>query len=131
MKLSGIYLAVATLPLFAQEWTPKRIVAITEYVAFARQAAIQGDVEVRCFLDTDGSVTRAEAVRGHPLLKEQARQNALLWKFHRTSKGESNVVTLNYVYRLEVRQKDGGRTAFLVDLPNAITVIAPYAPVNP
>lgn len=77
--------AACALALHAQGWPPKRIVAITDYVPLARQARIAGDVEIKCTLAEDGSVTSAEAVSGHPLLKEQARQNALLWKFQSTS----------------------------------------------
>src|SRR5690242_3270368 len=85
-----------------KDWTPKRIVAITDYVALARQARIAGDVEIKCTLAPDGSVTSAEVVSGHPLLGEQARQNAMLWKFQRSSEqGTDNTVILKYQYRLE------------------------------
>jgi hypothetical protein len=92
---------------------------------------IHGDVEVRCFLDADGTVTRAEAISGHPLLKEQARKNALLWKFQRTGPpGENNTVALKYQYRLEGELQDGSHTVFLFDLPNTIQIIAPIPVIN-
>jgi TonB family protein len=126
MRILGIWLLAAALPLCAQDWTPKRIVAITNYVPLASAARISGDVEVLCFLDESGAVTRAEVINGHPLLKEQARQNALLWQFQRTAPtSENNTVTLKYKYRLKGDLQDGSRTAFLVDLPNTIQIIAP------
>lgn len=117
--------AVMLLP--AQDWTPARIVAITDYAPLPRQARIAGEVQVRCLLNADGTVMRAEVVSGHPLLKEQARQNTLLWKFRRTSVkgGNDNVITLKYEYLPEGELKDQHRTAFVVDLPDRVEVIAP------
>src|SRR5260370_290496 len=93
----------ATLTLHAQDWVPKRIVAITDYVPLGRQARISGDVVIKCFLDSAGSVVRAEVASGHRVLKEQARENALLWKFQRVASTQegSDSVTLKYQYRLE------------------------------
>src|ERR1700737_4416153 len=109
----AIWLIAAALPVCAQDWTPKRIVAITEYAPLPRQAMIQGDIEIKCFLDANGVVTRAEVISGHPLFQEQARQNALLWTFQRTGPpGENNTVTLKYQYRLEGELKYKPRTSF-------------------
>jgi TonB family protein len=131
MRTLAIWLIAAAVPLCAQDWTPKRIVAITDYVPLARQARISGDVEVRCFLGANGAVTRAEVITGHPLLKDQARQNALLWTFQRTGPpGENNTITLKYQYRLEGEFQDRAHTLFLVDLPNTIQIIAPVPVVN-
>jgi TonB family protein len=105
------------------------------YVPLARQARIYGDVKIKCSLDANGAVVSAEVRSGRPLLKEQARQNALLWKFQRTRSQVSNTVTLNYQYRLEGELQDqartGAHTVFVVDLPNTIQIIAPVAWVNP
>jgi outer membrane biosynthesis protein TonB len=128
MRMLAIWLIAAAVPLCAQDWTPKRIVAITDYVPLARQARISGDVEVRCLLDANGAVTRAEAITGHPLLKDQARRNALLWKFQRSGPpGENNTVILKYQYRLQGDLQDRARTVFLVDLPNTIQIVGPVA----
>jgi len=133
MKVLFLCVLAATTPLCGQEWTPTRIVAITDYAPLARMARIAGEVQVRCLLDANGSVTQAEALSGHPILKEQARQNALLWKFRRTSKQErsNNAVTLNYKYLLEGEGQDRAHTAFVVDLPDSVRIIAPPALVNP
>jgi TonB family protein len=88
-------------------------VAIADYVLIARSARISGDVQVKCFLDADGSVLRAEVLSGHPLLREQARNNALLWKFQKTGPKASNTVTLNYQYRLEGELQDQAHTGAL------------------
>ena len=67
-----------SVTLLAQNWVPKKIVAISDYVLLGRQARIAGDVVIKCFLDSAGSVERADVVSGHKILREQARQNALL-----------------------------------------------------
>ena len=117
--------------LCAQDWTPARIVAITDYAHLAALAQISGNVDVECTIDGNGSVVRAEALSGHPLLKEQARQNALLWKFKKSGAGESNKVTLKYQYRLKGDTEPGPHTEFAVDLPNTIEIVAPVAQFMP
>jgi len=124
----------ATSILHAQPgWVPTRIVAITDYTPLGRQARISGDVVIRCFLSSAGSVVKAEVLSGHPILKEQARENALLWKFQRTASTQEGTdsVTLKYQYRLEGEPQHRGRTSFLVDLPNVIQIVAPVAELNP
>ena len=87
---------------------------------------------MKCFLNANGLVLRAEAASGHPLLKEQARQNALLWTFQNNAAQPTNTVTLKYLYRLEGESEDQrGHTVFIVDLPNTIQIVAPVAFLNP
>jgi TonB family protein len=121
-----------TLTLYADDWVPKKIVAITDYSPSARKARIQGDVVIQCFLDSTGSVERAEIISGHPLFKEQALENALLWKFERTSAGHSgsDSVTLRYQYRLEPGPEGTRRTFFSVDLPNMIHIVGEFSAVD-
>ena len=123
--------AVGAVSICAQDWAPSRIVAITDYLPLARQAQISGDVEIKCYLDATGSVIRAESLSGHPLLKEQARKNARLWKFKRAGAQGSNTVTLKYQYRLEGVPQDRAPTAFAVDLPDRIQIVSSAAPLNP
>lgn len=122
-------LLFGALSVLAQDWVPARIVAIAEYVPVASAARVHGDVKVKCTLDANGRVVNATVLSGHPLLKEQARQNALLWKFKSSSPQVSNSVTLTYQYRLEGELQDLSRTnahtVFIVDLPNTIQIIAP------
>ena len=126
---------MGAISIFGQDWTPRRIVAIADYPPLAWQAHISGDVQVKCFLDAHGSVLRAEVLSGHPLLREQARTNALLWKFQRTGPQAGDTVTLTYQYRVEGELQDqariGAHTVFFVDLPNTIQIIAPVSWVNP
>jgi hypothetical protein len=127
-----LLLLVATVSAFAQDWVPTRIVAITRYVPLASQAQISGIVEVKCRLAEDGTVADAVAVSGHKLLKEQARQNALLWRFRRSSADVRNAtVSIFYEYRLDGPAQDDYHTVFLVDLPNRVSIISPPVHFTP
>ena len=88
---------------------------------------IQGAVEVRCTLDSGGSVTSGEVLSGPQLLREPARQNALQWKFQRVPKETSgNSVILKYVFLLEGEPpQDRTNTTFVFELPNRIQIVAP------
>ena len=126
MKYIGIAVCIlaAALSLHAEELVPKSIVAITEYPQRAAKARIQGDVIIQCFVDSTGSVLRAEIIFGHPLFTGQARENALLWKFQRTTltHDESDSVTLKYQYRVDHVPEGDGHTSFMVYLPNVIHI---------
>ena len=114
-----VSIIATAVTLHADDWVPKKIVAITDYSPTARKARIQGDVVIQCFIDNTGSVARAEIILGHPLFKEQALENALLWKFERTiSKHDGNdSVTLRYQYRLEPGPEGAHRTFFQLTFP--------------
>jgi hypothetical protein len=89
---------------------------------------IQGTVEVRCTLDSNGKAASAEVLSGTRELREPARQNALQWKFQRTSKDEpGNSMTLHYVFLLEGEPQDRKNTIFVFELPNRVQVVAPIS----
>jgi TonB family protein len=114
------------LPISGQDWTPSKIVAITEYPPLPRAARIYGTVEVKCTLDSSGAVTVAEALSGPKLLMEPARQNALQWKFERVSKKTSgNSAILRYAFLLEGEPQDRTKTTFVFELPDRIQIVAP------
>jgi TonB family protein len=120
----AILFAITALAAWAEDWTPSKIVAITEYPRIPRLARIQGTVEVKCTLDSGGSVTVCEALSRHRLLQEPARLNALQWKFQRVSKeAQGNSVLLKYDFLLD--GNDGTKTTFVFELPNRIQIVAP------
>jgi TonB family protein len=116
--------------LWSQESIPVRIVGVTSYVALARQARIEGDVEVRCVLDASGAVITSEAISGHPLLKRQAEADAREWRFRRTGTGESTA-TLVYSYRLAGKATLHDETRFVFEMPNHVNVTSSFAQLNP
>ncbi len=121
-----ILFGLAAISVLAQDWTPSKIVAITDYPRVPKLARIQGTVEVKCTLDSNGSVTAAEAISGPRQLQEPARQNALQWRFRRASKeGQYNSVILQYDFLLDGKRQDDSKTAFVFELPNRIQVVAP------
>jgi TonB family protein len=51
------------------------------YPPLARQARIMGDVQIQVHIRKDGSVASAEAISGHPMLKQVALESAERSKF--------------------------------------------------
>ena len=64
----------ATLPVFVDADMPL-------YFPLARQANIQGKVEVAIQVDESGKVVAATRLSGHPLLAQAAIDNAKTWRF--------------------------------------------------
>lgn len=95
-------------------------------------ARIQGTVEVRCTLNSTGSVTAPEILSGPQLLREPVRENALQWKFERVSKdAQGNSVTLKYVFLVEGEPQDRTKTTFVFEFPDKVQIVAPPEFVNP
>jgi protein TonB len=72
------------------------------YPPIAKQARIQGSVNVQVLVDETGKVISAKAVNGHPLLLAAAQQAAYGARFSPTKLGEqavkvSGVITYNFV----------------------------------
>ena len=109
---------------FAQDWTPTHAALITRFTPLARMARATGDVVIRCALKDDGTVESAEAVSGHALLRDQARENALGWRFQRTSFGKDQSITLTYQYRLEGAPSYDSTASFTVIAPNVVRIVA-------
>ena len=108
----------------AQDWVPTYGAIITSYLQLARMAQITGDVVIHCTLNGDGTVADAEVVSGPALLKEQARRNALEWKFRRTPSGEGSSVNVTYQYRLEGSPQDRPDASFSILPLNIVRVVA-------
>ena len=85
---------------------------------------------IKCLLNRDGSVASAEPVSGPGLLKDQARRNAMLWRFRRASRKRTNnySFTLTYRYKLEGDPEDGRHASFAVDLPGLVDIVAHLPP---
>jgi TonB family protein len=122
----ALLFALAAVPVCAQDWTPSKIVAMSEYPKVARLARVQGTVEVKCTLDSSGNVTAAEMISGNALLGKPASDNALKWKFQPVSKEvPGNSVTLRYVFLLEGTPQDATNSTFVFEMPNRIQMVAP------
>jgi protein TonB len=103
------------LPVPAPAPAPKRIVTSSRvlnglalvlpkpaYPPIAKQAGIQGAVNVQVLVDESGRVISAKAVSGSPLLMHAAQQAALSARFSPTKLGEqamkvSGVITYNFL----------------------------------
>jgi TonB family protein len=72
------------------------------YPAVAKAAKAQGPVQVQITVDENGSVTTAEAIEGHPLLRDAALEAARQWQFKPTDLGGKpakvqGILTFNFV----------------------------------
>ena len=94
------------------------------YPDLARQTQIQGAVDVEIEIDSQGKVSSAFAISGHPLLKESAEKNIRTWRFD-TSSSDSRRLTVRYEFILEPPKtyyRPESRNLF--DLPTRITVVS-------
>jgi TonB family protein len=94
------------------------------YPDLARQTAIQGSVDVEIIISSDGGVSSASVISGHPLLKEAAEKNIRRWKFD-SSSADHRPLTVTYEFRLEPPKtyyRPESRNIF--ELPTRVTVIS-------
>jgi len=124
-------LGVLTLVVHGQDWAPYTAAVMTTHVPLARAALVTGDVVIHCTLNEDGTGGSAGVISGHILLKEVARQNALLWRFRRTSMGDDRSITLTYQFRLEGKPSVRNDVSFTVNPPNLIRIVGTPMPVSP
>jgi TonB family protein len=90
------------------------------YPPIARQVAVQGKVSVSAVIDPQGNVISAEAITGHPLLKEASVANLQKWKFQPSSGAESRI-EVTYEFALEDTAPSLGEEVSF-DLPYGINV---------
>lgn len=94
------------------------------YPDLARATQIQGVVDVEIEINSEGKVSSASAISGHPLLKQSAEKNIRSWRFD-TSSSDIRWLTVRYQFILELPKtyyRPESRTLF--DLPTRITVIS-------
>jgi hypothetical protein len=92
------------------------------YPPLARQTRIQGDVRLK--LATDGvSVTNAESVEGHPLLRKAAEDNARTWKF-----APHNPATFFVTFRYKMAS--GGTDVEFLEAPSLVEVETSPTPLS-
>ena len=87
----------------AQEWIPRRIAGM-DYPVLARSARIEGQVQVVCTLNRDGSVASTKITGNpHPILASAAMKNASAWMFMAASgTGQlPKTATLVYSFKME------------------------------
>ena len=73
------------------------------YPPLARAARVEGQTKVRIEVGPDGTVTAAEALDGHPILKAASIPNARTWKFGGGQGADLTQLktTIVFDYRLE------------------------------
>jgi TonB family protein len=101
------------------------------YPDFARAAQLQGTVDVEIIIRGDGAVSSANAISGHPALKQAAEKNIRTWRFG-SSPADSTPLTVRYEFRLELPKiyyRPESRNVF--ELPSTVTVISNFPEPQP
>lgn len=66
--------------------SPIRKKVVPDYPQLAKEAKVQGTIQVKVLIDQKGNVVKACSTTGHPLLRDAGVQAALQWKFQRSCK---------------------------------------------
>ena len=80
-----------------------RIISL-EYPRLGALARITGTVVLRVRINSDGTVSRVNALSGHPVLVEAAEENIKRWKFSPPRPGQSpggSEFDFTYIFKLE------------------------------
>ena len=94
------------------------------YPDLARDTQIQGVVDVEIEINSEGRVSSASAMSGHPLLRQPAEKNIKSWRFD-TSSSDIRRLTVTYQFILELPKtyyRPESRNLF--DLPTRVAVIS-------
>jgi TonB family protein len=101
------------------------------YPDIARDAQIQGLVDMQLIISSDGLVSSANAISGHPVLKQAAEKNIRRWKFDPSSAG-GRLLTVKYEFRLELpRTYYRPESQNIFELPTRVTVISNFPEPQP
>lgn len=93
-----------------------------DYPPVARDAQIQGRVDVQVELSDEGEVVSAVASSGHPILKHAAEKNIQRWRF---AVGSARKFAISYDFSLEEpRTAWRPDTKDYFDLPSHVRVVS-------
>jgi TonB family protein len=110
----------------AQDWIPKKIVGL-QYDELAATAKIQGEVEVSCIINPDGTVALSKVISTpHQLLVKSVEENAKKWVFsEKSGSGTKGTVLLKYTFVLE-GESDRPQSQFVFEYPDHVVVTREY-----
>lgn len=115
----------ALLLFMGQTREPVTVVIYLESIAYpsvARDAQIQGTVEIEAVIAPSGDVDSASANSGHAVLKRAAEENIKRWKFAPANAKRN--FSIIYEFSLEEpRTSFGAETKNYFDLPSKVRVV--------
>jgi TonB family protein len=120
-----LQIILVALFLFVSQTTEPITVTYLESIAYpvvARDAQIQGAVEIDVIVSPDGNVISASANSGHPALKHPAEENVRRWRFAPAN----TKISFSIVYEFsleEPRLPYGSETKNYFDLPSKVRVV--------
>jgi hypothetical protein len=121
--LSLAFLLIGCAESAKAQWIPKRVVGM-EYSELAATARMQGQVEILCTINSDGSVASTKVIKTPwPLLADYAQENAKKWLFYKGSAStEQNTFLLKNAFQLEGEGTDHPQNRFVFEYPNHVIV---------
>lgn len=127
--ISAMFLGCALLGAPANTPIPKAAVA-PKYPALAALGRVSGSVAVRVTIDAAGSVTKAEVVSGHPLLRKAAADAARKWRFE-SAPIQSRTTELKFRFSLLLeRDESDVQTTFFPPDEVGVELTPAKPPVN-
>ncbi|NWG14299.1 MAG: energy transducer TonB [Acidobacteria bacterium] len=113
---------------------PTRILGL-RYPRVARAARIEGVVQARCSVRSDGSVADVTIHSGHPLLVPEVKANLRRWRFQSSSRDErptaEAVVTYDFKLRGRCDEYNRCDEEFWFEGPNRVIVLSEMPRLNP
>lgn len=114
--------------VYSQAALPKVISAVEPkgYPMTAMALGALGKVEILVVIDAAGKVISAEAISGHPLLRQGSREAAVKWEFEQVPEKMGNrSIVLTFEYNPQGR-KTIEQSEKLLDVSREVTFPAPY-----
>jgi TonB family protein len=69
---------------------------VPEYPEIARQLHLQGKVKIEATIASDGHVSGAKVVGGHPILAQSAMDAVKKWRFEPGPKETTEIIEINF-----------------------------------
>ena len=111
-----------------QHWIPKRIVGM-DYPLLARGARIEGQVEILCVLNPDGTVASIKPTGSPPsVLLKAVQENASKWIFMKKSDADRSMgtATLTYMFRMGGKSAHNPIRQVVFEFPSSVLLTSEY-----
>jgi TonB family protein len=100
--LSGVLFLCVNCACFGQSLDTLASLDLPHYPRIARSARIEGKVAIEIEVNVEGKIISANAIEGHPLLKEYALRNVNTWRFEPVKDGKQYDVKITVIYEFKM-----------------------------
>jgi TonB family protein len=99
------------------------------YPAIAATARLEGTVDIKVLIDSDGKVESAHGTGPQKILDRAAEENIRQWVFY--SVPHPVTIRIRYVYKLVGRESYNPRERLILDLPDRVEIVSQPVKPNP